>query len=284
MKAMMHYLLRGKRGVFGTVTASAASMLLLGLGYFVLGIGSAVYQAEALKFDLSAKEIMDIMRFVPGDLLEIVSLITGAVWFALLCSNAFRFGMANGVSRRTVIRATAVSGLLTAVLMTAVNEGIRLGLTHWTPYLQDDSLYMTIFRMYHINPSEKAVVLTPSLDVRAVLCYFAASCILAAVAACLFALYRRLSGGGLLCGSLITIAFWIYFLRIRNNFGLLAKRLNSMLYYEPEPVTVDQDGFRFMMIQPRGIPMMILVLVLVLIYAAVYAAAMKKTAVKKGRL
>ena len=97
MKNMFRYLLRSKHGILTTIRWTGGSLavcaLILGL---ITGMNYWIY-----------------IR------LEEMSLIATVIGFVFVCSNAFRFGTANSVSRSTVIKTLLLSVFLMSAMQSA---------------------------------------------------------------------------------------------------------------------------------------------------------------------
>ncbi|MBR4200173.1 MAG: hypothetical protein IKQ91_02705 [Oscillospiraceae bacterium] len=289
MTALFRYLLHGKRGMLAAVTVSAAAMLLFGLTVFAYGYSERLYAIHLYELQ-KIGAVVPAYRFVPGGLMEIVSLAALTIWFVFVCANAFRTGTANGVSRRSVIRATVASVFVTSAAATAVNQGIRLGLVYGTSYFINESVYTMLFSLppYEWNTSgapasERSVQLSPVLNVRAVLCYFIAAVLLLTAVCFVYALYRKFGTLGLIGGAISVAMIWFTAVTIRSPYGDFTSTLKSKFFY-PEPVITDLFAFgrsTIILIQPRGIPVIAAAVVTALVLTAVYAVCMKKASIKK---
>lgn len=277
MTDLLRYLLRSRRGVLGTVIASAVSMLAFGFGILLINLPSFYYAEQAVREYIGKEELAYMLRFVPGDAMEIASLLAAGIWFAMTCGNAFRFGTANGVSRCSVIKATLVSAAITAAAVTAVTQGIRLGLVYGTRWFRNDSFYTALFSTNY--GTQPVVTLSPSLNVRAALTYFLAACLLLTAVCCLYALYRRFAGVGLLCGSLVSAMLIILFLRICNPVGALVEKLHDV-FYKQGSVQAEDFYRQIPLLQPKALPHIVSAVVLVIVFICVYAVILKKTAIR----
>ena len=277
MKALFRYLLRGKRSILRTVLLSAAAMLLVGLAIFLYYFSSIMYVYHDLMGDLSPEDFAAFIRFVPGDFMEFASLAVLTVSFTLLCGKAFRIGTANGVSRSVLIKTLLASALGISAAATVINQSIRLVLVSVFPYFSNASVFTSVFGTERYDWREDAELL-PFLNLRAALFYFGAACLLLTAVCCLYALYRRFGGTGVLCGSLVTVMVWVIFAQILSPFGKLTTALHRLFFHDA--VVIGNAGLHMKLLPPKALPLTATMVILIAAYAAVFAAAMRKTGIR----
>lgn len=289
-KKLFAYLLRSKRGVLGTVIFSAAAMILSALIFAADGIRD--YQ-----FVMSRHSEVDIQemyknypnwqdsffRYTESFKPELVSLIAAAVGFLFLCDCAFRFGIANGVSRKNVTRTTLLCVPVTAAVTTVISQLIRLFIIRHTLFYCEDCIYSLIFELDPSVdiPDEKwdaPLPLSHYLELREVLMYFGIMLALLTLVCCLYALFRRFGIYGVVCGALVCTAVWSLAYLMWNGMGELSKMMKSF-YIITEPNVYMSDHDYFIMYEPRALSFVLTAVIVIAVNAAVYRISLKSSAI-----
>jgi len=267
MRNLLRYLLCAKHGILKTLcwTGGALAVCSLIVGLFT-GMHYRIYTE-----------------------LEKMSIIAVVIGFAFVCSNAFRVGTANGVSRSTVIKTLLASVLIVSAAQSAVNSCMLMlrnlatqnasPMYHWS----FDLLYIKFANHVGVEKAADMDALNaqvPMLILWESLLYFGIVCLLLTFCCFLFALYRKYDIAGLVGGIAAPfLLIGIFQLYIKSSDGL-SQSLHDFCYHK-EPVQLTQFG---MYEQPKALPFIVGFSVLILIAAAGFAVCMKHTGIQKGRL
>jgi len=269
MKTMLRYLLRTRGGIATTLLCAGGILII---SFWIIGL-------------LTGMNIW-IYRYI-----EKLTLLAAVIGFLFVCGSAFRFGTANGVSRRTLIKTLLASVFLTAAPLSAVNalqliirnrvsmdDYAYYGYYHWSYdlYCMNCVLQKTQPSPYDEDVTE-LLANVPKLICWESLLYFGFLCLLLTGCCCLYALFRKYGAPGLLCGTLIPAALISVFrLKVSVSATLLQKLRD--IYYHKEPMQLSQF---FLSYPPKALPFFLTFAAAILINAAVFALIMRRTGIRK---
>ena len=296
MNRMLAYLFKAKRGILGAVLFSAAAMLISALIMSLPAIIDTVrilthqqwiMDSDIVRDDPSIKNVFQFLKIYGmktsnSYLPEIISLIAGVLASVFLCGNAFRFGMANGVSRRTITKTTILSVFITSTAMTIISQAIRLILVHGTIYFFPDSLYEAIFGSNSPIGADcegSRTVPYSTFVIRDMLLYFVMCLIMISFAAAIYGLFRRYGIYGAICGTLTTAMIYPAVTLISDSQGGLSKGITSLFMYD-DRIEYEVNGYLTYMIELKAPGITILVSLLTAAALTVYALCMRKTGVR----
>lgn len=264
MKTMLRYLLRTRGGI-GTTLLCAGGILIVSFWLISIFTGMNVWYYRYF---------------------EMLSLLTAVIGFLFICGNAFRFGTANGVSRRTLIKTLLASVFVTAVPLSTVNACqliIRHLMAscyyyHWSYDLYCLNLVLPAARD-ELRSEDIEALLTniPKLICWESLLYFGMLCLLLTACCCLYALFRKYGVFGLLGGTLIPLALVSVFrLKVSVSAALMQKLRD--IYYHKEPAQLSQF---FLNYPPKALPFFLSFAAAILTVAAVFVLVMRRTGIRK---
>ncbi|MBQ9905758.1 MAG: hypothetical protein IJM46_03200 [Oscillospiraceae bacterium] len=267
MKTMLHYLLQ-KKGCIRTTLFWACGILIV--SFWLIGI-------------FTGMKVWCYRYF------EMLSLLAAVIGFPFICGNAFRFGTANGVSRRTLIQTLLASVFVTAVPLSAVNA-CQLIIRHLTASCRDVEYYHWSYDLYCLNlvlPAARDELLSEDIEallanIPKLICwesllYFGMLCLLLTACCCLYALFRKYGVFGLLGGTLIPLALVSVFrLKVSVSAALLQKLRD--IYYHKEPAQLSQF---FLNYPPKALPFFLSFAAAILTVAAVFVLVMRRTGIRK---
>ncbi|MCR5123383.1 MAG: hypothetical protein K6B74_13305 [Ruminococcus sp.] len=210
MKELMKYLLRSRRGLRAAlglpIVIILAAHLLAGISY--LTWGNIVDVPVPLLCEFIVEELLQDLAHI-----EALTLIGAAFGFLMLCANAFRFGMANGVSRRSVFKAVTLSAVITSAAVTLITRFMVYLDRYGVNCIYDETLYISFFNRnsigrWDLNTYEP--ILEPNdsyirggtLFWRETVMFFILALITLTAIASGYALFRRWGLFGALCGVL----------------------------------------------------------------------------------
>ena len=269
MKTMLRYLLRTRGGI-GTTLLCAGGILIISFWIIGLFTGMNIW----------------IYRYI-----EKLTLLAAVIGFLFVCGSAFRFGTANGVSRRTLIKTLLASVFLTAAPLSAVNalqliirnrvsmdDYAYYGYYHWSYDLYCLNLVLPAERDELLSEDIEALLANiPKLICWESLLYLGMLCLLLTACCCLYAMFRKYGAFGLLGGTLIPLALVSVFrLKVSVSATLLQKLRD--IYYHKEPAQLSQF---FLNYPPKALPFFLSFAAAILTVAAVFVLVMRRTGIRK---
>ncbi|MBR5363318.1 MAG: hypothetical protein IK134_08355 [Oscillospiraceae bacterium] len=269
MKTMLRYLLRTRGGI-GTTLLCAGGILIISFWIIGLFTGMNIW----------------IYRYI-----EKLTLLAAVIGFPFICGNAFRFGTANGVSRRTLIQTLLASVFVTAASLSAVNalqliirnrvsmdDYAYYGYYHWSYDLYCMNLVLPAERDdLRSEDAETLLANIPKLICWESLLYFGMLCLLLTACCCLYALFRKYGVFGLLGGTLIPLALVSVFrLKVSVSAALMQKLRD--IYYHKEPAQLSQF---FLSYPPKALPFFLSFAAAILTVTAVFVLVMRRTGIRK---
>lgn len=290
MSGTFVYMLRSKKGILTTILFSAAVMAIAAL---VLSYPGIKYYIEmttnpTVEF-LKLKEedpwlTENCFRYRDCVIPELWALAAAGLWYLFVCANIFRFGTANGASRKSVMTATIVGIPLTAGLVTAAVQLICAGLRA-TPFFYEDLIYTRLFSLnWDYTAIERGNVPTvatlfPSLEMRDSILYFLAAVTVLSAVCCLYGLFRKHGKLGAVCGTLVmTIIFSLVYL-ITNSGGTLGKSFKGFFLKNEKIIYVHNDTYYYFS-QPKALSFIIAVTVFAAAAIGVYVLSIRRVSIK----
>ena len=215
---------------------------------------------------------------------ELWALAAAGLWYLFVCANIFRFGTANGASRKSVMTATIAGIPLTAGLVTAAVQLICAGLRA-TPFFYADSIYTGLFSFnWDYTAIESGNVPTvatlfPSLEMRDSILYFLAAVTVLSAVCCLYGLFRKHGKLGAVCGALVmTIIFSLVYL-ITNSGGTLGKSFKGF-FIESRPIVYENEYVYYLLSQPKALSFIIAVTIFAAAAVGVYVLSIRRVSIK----